>query len=149
VADLHYLTVQDLIWVNLQVTKKVHHFHYANLEEGTFGQYGYGPSHDLVRQAGRFLSDVARLEPFSAGNEATAFVGALAFLELNGREVTLTDAEGADWFAEALRTPVAAIERVTRAAHGEHASLDVRASLGDILARYPTTIDRLAALQSA
>ncbi len=42
--SLKYLTVQDMLWINLQATKKVQHFRYALLEEATYYQYGYGAS---------------------------------------------------------------------------------------------------------
>ena len=31
-ANLQYLTVQDMLWINLQTTKKVQHFQYAKLD---------------------------------------------------------------------------------------------------------------------
>ena len=54
-AALQYLTVQDILWINLQVTKKVQHFNYARLEEATFYQYAYGDSNTLLPQAARFV----------------------------------------------------------------------------------------------
>src|SRR5436309_1228008 len=89
--NLKYLTIQDILWINLQLTKKVQHFNYARLEEATFYQYGYGASRDLPRQAGRFLAGFLKLHPLDAGNEATAFLGCVAFLLLNGRRINIED----------------------------------------------------------
>ena len=83
-ASLHYLTIQDVLWINLQVTKKVQHFNYARLEEAVFYQYAYGDSKTLFPQAARFITGFLKMRPFEAGNEATAAVSCLAFLLLNG-----------------------------------------------------------------
>ena len=56
---LHYLTIQDILWINLQVTKKVQHFNYARLEEGTFYQYGYGRSTGSPGRSGSSASGKA------------------------------------------------------------------------------------------
>src|SRR3569832_347171 len=97
-TTLLYLTVQDILWINLQVTKKVHHFNYARLEEATFYQYAYGESNSLVPQAGRFIGGFLRMHPFEAGNEATAFVAGAAFLKINGKEINLPDEKAHAWF---------------------------------------------------
>src|SRR4051812_36157718 len=97
-GSLKYLTVQDMLWINLQATKKVQHFNYAKLEEATYYQYGYGSSRDLGQQAGRFLTGFMKLHPFTAGNEATAFIGFAAFLLMNGKTLKLQDTEASDWF---------------------------------------------------
>lgn len=47
-CTLHYLTVQDVLWINLQATRKVQHFNYAKLEEATYCQYAYGESNTLL-----------------------------------------------------------------------------------------------------
>ena len=146
--SLHYLTVQDILWVNLQVTKKVHHFNYARLEEATYYQYAYGESKTLVPQAARFLSGFLKLHPFEAGNEATAFVGCLAFLKLNGHEVELPDEAAAEWLGKiaARRTSaLEALEPIVRAEEGhEHHEPDVRAAIDWVLERYScATLDLL------
>ena len=52
---LNYLTVQDMLFLNLQITKSVQPFDYARLEEAVFYQYAPGQSTDLVAQGARFL----------------------------------------------------------------------------------------------
>src|SRR5579859_856242 len=108
--SLKYLTVQDMLWINLQATKKVQHFNFARLEEATFYQYGYGSSRDLARQAGRFLSGFLKLRPFDAGNEATAFIGCASFLLLNGSRLKVTDEGGAQWVDQVRGGQVSAEE---------------------------------------
>ena len=67
--QLLYLTVQDLLWINLQVTGTVNKFDYARLEDGAFYQYGYGKSKDLLAQAARFYPGLKHKAAFTAGNE--------------------------------------------------------------------------------
>src|SRR5690242_2182577 len=69
VENMHYLTVQDMIWINMQVTKKTQPFNYSKLEEATFNQYGYGNSSSVMAQAGRLLAGFASKKPFNNGNE--------------------------------------------------------------------------------
>ncbi len=95
---LQYLTVQDVLWINLQVTGKPQPFDYADLEEATFYQYAYGDSKSLLPQAARFLSGFLKKKPLASGNEATALISCLAFLKVNGYEFK---GESLDtWFTE-------------------------------------------------
>jgi prophage maintenance system killer protein len=96
---LHYLTVQDMLWINHRVTGRVNGFRYGALEEGTFCQYAYGKSEDVVAQAVKFLTGFPKKNPFDAGNEATAFVGFVAFLRANGKEIEIQERDAADWIA--------------------------------------------------
>src|SRR5688572_17256500 len=96
--SLHYLTVQDVLWINLQVAKKVRHFNYARLEEATFYQYAYGESVGPEPQALRFLTGFVKMRPFESDNEATAFVACDAFLRINGKMLSLKDADALKWF---------------------------------------------------
>ncbi|MGV3618427.1 MAG: Fic family protein [Fimbriimonas sp.] len=142
-SSLHYLTVQDILWVNLQVTKKVHHFNYARLEEATYYQYAYGESNTLVPQAARFLSGFLKLHPFDAGNEATAFVGCLAFLRVNGYTVDLSNDAGGDWLAKIVNrqtTAREALEAHVRKDEGDHHDPDVRAAIDWVLSRYSCSV---------
>lgn len=154
-ASLHYLTVQDILWINLQITKKVHHYNYARLEEATFYQYAYGESKSLVPQAARFLPGFARMRPFDAGNEATAFVACAAFLELNGREMTLSDDEGAKWAGKLMGKQGDAsdlISQATREVHDEHhdeARPDIRGAITRVMERYPRTVSSLSEAAAA
>lgn len=145
---LHYLTVQDILWINLQVTKKVGRFNYARLEEACFYQYAYGDSKTLVPQAGRFLSGFMRMHPFDEGNEATAFIATLTFLMINGRSTILEGDEAYNWFNRAQakgNEGVAAIEEMSRHEEDEHHALipDIRATVKCILQMHSETISRL------
>jgi prophage maintenance system killer protein len=145
---LQYLTVQDILWINLQVTKKVHHFNYARLEEGTFYQYAYGESNSLIPQAGRFIAGFLRMHPFDAGNEATAFVACAAFLKINGQEINLPDGKALDWFNRIRNKETNgadAIAAVAAADPDAHHALkpDVRSTVADVLRDFPCTIKAL------
>jgi len=88
-TELHYLTVQDVLWMNLQVTRKVQHFRYARLEEAVYYQYAYGENRGLVAQAARLAGGFLRMHPFEAGNVATAFLAVAVFLRINGTDLEL------------------------------------------------------------
>jgi len=141
---LKYLTVQDVLWINLELTKKVRHFRFAKLEEATYYQYGYGGSRDLALQAGRFLSGFMKLRPLDAGNEATAFVGAVAFLFLNGARLSVSDSEGAEWVEQVRTGKIRAEESLPISmcpCHGEGAK--VADAVADVLGLFPKTIAEL------
>ncbi|HEY0868745.1 MAG TPA: hypothetical protein VGE01_15285 [Fimbriimonas sp.] len=146
---LEYLTVQDVLWINFQVTKSVHRFNYARLEEATYYQYAYGESNSLIPQAGRLLSGFLKLSPMEAGNEPTAFVAVLAFLVLNGRRLDLSDDQALDWFSgirEGRTKATEAISAVAKEAGHDHHHVraDVRKATVSILNGYPKTIAALA-----
>ena len=146
---IRYLTLQDVIWINLQVAKKVHHFNYARLEEAVFYQYGYGGSKDIVKQAGQFANGFVKLHPFEAGNEATGFVSVAAFLALNGYELRLDDVKAEAWFAKIAERETGGIDAVREAADGvsgaHGAPVSIEAAVEGVLAEYPNTIRALAA----
>lgn len=151
-SSLHYLTVQDILWINLQVTKKVHHFNYARLEEATYYQYAYGESNTLIPQAARFLSGFLKLHPFEAGNEATIFVASLAFLRVNGYVLDVPNEDGADWFGKILSRAANARESLdAHAKHeaGEHHEMDVRTAIDSVLAQYSCALIDLVATRPA
>ena len=140
---MYYLTVQDILWINLQVTKRQQSFNYAKLEEATFYQYAYGHSASLLSQAARLLSGFVSKRPFTNGNEATAFVAALAFLKLNGTDVNLSDDTASHWIERASRDSSAAHEMLTDIAEDSaehHDEGSVRDVVHDVLDAYPKTI---------
>lgn len=102
---LHYLTVQDVVFLNLQVTKTQEEFDYAKLEEATFYQFARGTSTDIVGQCARFLTGFVRLSPFVKGNVACAFAGSMAFLQANGKTLRVTDEDAAVWVRAVLSEP--------------------------------------------
>ena len=55
-------------------------------------QYAYG-EHSLARVAASYAFGISRNHPFLDGNERTSLVVAELFLELNGSELTATDAQ--------------------------------------------------------
>lgn len=141
---LHYLTVQDVLWINLQVTKKVQSFDYANLEEAVFYQYAYGKSTDLFPQAARFLHGFIKKGPLAEGNEETAFLGCLAFLKINGADLNIEDATA--WLGKVREGESAVEEALQNVAHladedsHHHGLPDVRAVTAGLLAKYPDLI---------
>ncbi len=146
-AQLHYLTVQDILWINLQVTEKVHHFSFAKLEEATYYQYAYGESSSLVRQAARFLTGFPKMHPLDSGNGATAFIACLTFLHINGMNIGLKDGKGAEWF-ESVQTKKTdaetAITSIVKPSADPHAIVEIRKTIRDLVAEFPCTLLALA-----
>lgn len=150
-ASLHYLTVQDILWLNLQVTKKVHHFSQVKLEEATFYQYAYGESNTLLPQAARFLSGFLKMHPFEAGNESTIFIATLAFLRLNGQDVSLLDEMGAAWLQKAKSSREGARSAIAEIVQplDEHHHEDVRTAITAIRDRFPCSVRDLSGIGRA
>lgn len=94
---LRYLTAQDVLWINLQVTRRVLKFDWVGLEEAVNAQFGYGASLDSVGQATTFVTALLRKAPFEYGNEGTALIALATFLRLNGLRLTVEDGAAADW----------------------------------------------------
>ena len=150
VETLHYLTLQDMIWINQQVTKGVHTFDYNRLEEAVFYQYAYGRSLDVLKQAGLFVSGFMKQKPFTNGNIATAFVGCMAFLLLNGSSLNLDDSQAANWMEGIANSQGLGEKQVRELAKPDHAvhtdSIDnVEEAVRVVLERYPTAVAALAA----
>lgn len=145
---LHYLTVQDILWINLQATKKVQHFNYARLEEATFYQYAYGESNELVGQAARFLAGFVRMRPLEVGVEATAFLAAATFLRMNGACLRVDDASGAAWFRAVAASNEAAQDAFARALvldphHHWEVKPNVKSEVVGVIADFPGTVQAL------
>ncbi|HWD41815.1 MAG TPA: hypothetical protein VG944_23445 [Fimbriimonas sp.] len=147
--NLHYLTVQDILWINLQATQKVQHFDYAKLEEATFYQYAYGESSSLAPQAGRFLTGFLKMAPFKvASNEATAFIGCLTFLRINGAPVSLTDESALEWMDKVMTkqlSGVEAVKSIVGEAAGHHHDLkpDIKSNVRSVVDSFPKTLGAL------
>jgi prophage maintenance system killer protein len=141
-AAIQYLTVQDILWINLQVTGSPQDFRYADLEEATFYQYGYGGSTDLISQAARFLSGFMKKKPLASGNQETAFLGCLAFLKLNGVDMEIEDWRS--WMERVANGSAEAKDAIERAAAhhetDEHQSPEVRHVLRDLMAEYAESV---------
>lgn len=147
-ASLHYLTVQDILWINLQVTKKVRKFSFARLEEATFYQYAYGESNTLFPQAARFVSGFCRMNPFSAGNEVTALIACLGFLGINGYTTAATDVQLKAWFQKVSGQESGNADSIAEIAipiedhHATHAP-DVHEVVTELLERFSGLIESL------
>ena len=135
---LHYLTVQDILWINLQVTGKVNTFAYADLEEATFYQYGYGDSDELLVQAARFVKGFLAKKPLSAGNEPTAFLALATFLRINAYHLKLSDDEARGWFERGCPDLGSAVEHDLHY-HSER----IKDAVTYVLRKYPATIASL------
>jgi prophage maintenance system killer protein len=147
-ANIHYLTVQDMLWINLQATKKVHHFNYARLEEATYYQYAYGESSSLIPQTGRFLTGFLKLHPFDAGNESTALIACGTFLRMNGAILDVTDEDAEAWLDKVMTKQITGLDAVTQSAKENlhfHDVLkpDVRKVAGCVVDQYRATIEAL------
>lgn len=137
-ASLHYLTVQDLIWINARVTKETHLFQFAKLEEATNYQYGYGGSLDALGQGRRFLLGFIKNQPFERGNEPTAVFAALSFLKINGYKVS----PGADAKSFLSKVEASGFESIAQKEEGHHGLLaDVRSTVLQLMAEHPSLLD--------
>jgi len=150
-STLHYLTVQDVLWINLQATKKVHHFSYARLEEATFYQYAYGNSNSLLPQAARFVRGFLKMHPLEAGNEVTAFIALMTFLRMNGRCISLSDSAAPQWFDLVAHGKDSALDSIAAISHPivDHhhdGKPDIRGFIQANMSEYPETIRTLAAI---
>jgi prophage maintenance system killer protein len=150
-SKLHYLTVQDILWINLQVTKQVNAYNFANLEEATFYQYAYNEDPDVVRQAASFLKGFLAKQPFDAGNEATALVGCFSFLRINGFDVNLSDGEAIEWFRKVQNGTFEAqkaVKEVATESLMHHYGLvpDIRGETIDVMRSYASCISDLTGI---
>jgi prophage maintenance system killer protein len=142
-SQLHYLTVQDVLWINLQVTGKAQHFSYSKLEEATYYQYAYGESKSVVKQAAKFLTGFPKMSPLDAGNDATIFIACLTFLEINGFSIELKDGKAGEWFESVVSKKTdaeTAINSIAKLASGHHGPADVRTTIKDLLTEFPCTL---------
>jgi prophage maintenance system killer protein len=143
--QLNYLTVQDILWLHLQITGEVQSFDFATLEEATFYQYAYGKSADVLAQSARFATGFEKLTPFSTANRAVNFAATVAFLEANHKHFSLADDKAKKWFegcqpAATKGAISAAVSEVE--AHGHEPAM--RDVLKSVLERFPKTIGSLA-----
>ncbi|MDW8289677.1 MAG: hypothetical protein RMM06_03070 [Armatimonadota bacterium] len=81
---MRYLTVHDVIWINTALTGFPQRYDFDRLENAVYSQYSYGDSRDALAQGARMLRRLLQDKPFEQGNEQTALVATMAFLQLNG-----------------------------------------------------------------
>ncbi len=113
--EWRYLTLQDLIWLNSEITKSPQPYSYDRLEEATYYQYSYRQSRDVPLQAARFLWGYLKYRPFARGNLATALIATLAFLHINGYETRLPVEHAAEWMTQVAtrrKHPLDAIRQI-------------------------------------
>lgn len=149
-AGMQYLTVQDLLWVHLQVTKQVEPFDFARLEDAVYAQYGYGKSTDIFAQAGRFAQELVKKEAFAFGNQPMAFLASLAFLEMNDIHLDLNDGEGVRFFDQVLegQAPGDTFRSRVKPEHGDHHGEEsshgvVEPIVLDLVNRFRSTLETL------
>ena len=141
---MHYLTVQDVLWIHLQIAKKPGKFSFASLEEATSYQYAYGKSHDVLAQASRFFSGFIVKSPFDSANRAVAFAAGIVFLELNGLDFKPVEKDLVWWLDQAAipASSKAIIESST--APSEHAHrVESRVVAKAVMEKYGSTIKKL------
>lgn len=141
---MHYLTVQDVLWIHLQIAKKAVKFNYAKLEEAVNYQYAYGKSKDVLSQASRFLVGFPAMSPFECGNRAAALASAVTFLELNGYQVSVGEGQLASWFERAStrgESMLALDTGVRRSDHAHHTT--TRQVANEVLKTYSEAFEKL------
>ncbi len=151
---MNYLTVQDVLFLNLKLTGSPQAFEYERLEEATFYQYAPGQSTDLAKQCARFLTGFVKMRPFESGNEATAFAGLVVFLEANGKSLQLSDDEAAGWVAALLNVRDLAEEAIKERlvdshAHIEHGVPGLEKISESVVSRFANSLSELARTQAA
>ena len=134
---MHYLTVPDLVWLNLQLTGSPQKYNYATLEEGVFYQYAYGSSTDVFAQAERLLTGFTKLAPFASGNRATALAATAGFLAINGQDLHIGDVD-ALFAGGALQASCHAHD-----VHLRHGVPNSRETLRHVLGEYAETLKGL------
>jgi len=144
---LRYLTTQDLLWLNMEITGEPQTYRFDKLEEATAYQYTRG-QYDPHTQAARFALGWRRQRPFHQGNEATGFVATLAFLHANDIPLTLEDGQALAWWRDLPSDPSSltqALQGATQAGHvhAYHNVVDFKEILLEILAAYPEAVAAL------
>lgn len=142
-----YLTVQDLIWINTQITGAPQPYNYDRLEEATYYQYSYRQSMDVPLQAARFLWGYLTYRPFAKGNLGTALIGVLTFLEINGYEVHLPAEQAAEWLLSIVQRrkhPLSAIRQIITLSPSGRQPVPVREVAHHLMERYETALHRIS-----
>ncbi|MFN3691071.1 MAG: hypothetical protein ACK4UU_09125, partial [Fimbriimonadales bacterium] len=145
--EWRYLTLQDLIWINSEVTKSPQPYRYDCLEEATYYQYSYRQSRDVLLQAARFLWGYLKYRPFARGNLATALIATLAFLHINGYETRLPVEHAAAWIEQvALRRkhPLDAIRHIAIPAMAGKRAEPLRELAHSLIEQYEMALHQLA-----
>jgi prophage maintenance system killer protein len=110
---ISYLTTHDIVWVNNTVTGKVNRFDYMALEAAMAAQYQYGDSRNVLLGASNLLEKLLFKPAFADGNNRTALIATLSFLNANGHATKVGEQEAAQIVlavARQERTPQQAID---------------------------------------
>lgn len=146
---MEYLTTHDLVWINSTITGKVNSYNYTTLEAAMAGQYSYGESFDVPRQAANLLERLVAKSPFSEGNVRTALIGALSFLDANGYAVRVSDQEAADIVRSLVGGAISAYDAVCRISAPAEAplgsTLTLRRLIGHECNHHKAALELLAA----
>ncbi len=145
--EWRYLTLQDLIWINSEVTRSPQPYSYDRLEEATYYQYSYRDSRDVPLQTARFLWGYLKYRPFKEGNLQTALIAVLAFLEINGYEVHLPVEQASEWIravAERRRHPLDAIRQIAKPKKPSALPTPLRELVHHLIEHYEPALEELA-----
>lgn len=141
---MQYLTVQDVLWIHLQIAKKAEKFHYAKLEEAVGYQYAYGKSKDVVSQAARFFWGFQQMSPFEGDNKAVAMAAGITFLKLNGLHLNVGVKELPEWFARVSDRNESKLAIETSVAGDDHAHhITPREAASSVLKAYESAIQKV------
>lgn len=142
---IHYLTVQDILWINAQITGDAPEFKQERVEEASYFQYAYGAATGIIPQAARLLSRFSHQNAFAKGNDATAFTATVAFLKLNGLSLATKDRDAADWFRESSVSQERAHEALAAATKSDAGhGFDPEQAAKSALAAFPQAIAALS-----
>lgn len=150
--EWRYLTLQDLIWINTEVTKSPQRYSYDRLEEATYYQYSYRQSRDVPLQAARFLWGYLKYRPFARGNLATALIAVLAFLEVNGYDTRLPAEQAAEWLLQVVQRrkhPLDAIRQIAAPTPLGKQPTPLRELVHHLIEHYEDALHRLHEQESA
>jgi hypothetical protein len=141
---LRYLTVQDVLWIHLQVAEHTCPFNYDDLEGSVFAQYGYGESTHLLQQALQFLTTFLHKKPFECNNTATAWISFLVFLHLNHQAINVPDEKGLEFLeqfalAPTAQNPLEVLKQVVTPIPPEE-EVEVQDVTINLIARFPKTL---------
>ncbi|CUU03017.1 hypothetical protein GBSOP10_102424 [Armatimonadetes bacterium GBS] len=145
-SEWRYLTLQDLIWINTEVTKRPQPYSYERLEEATYYQYSYRQSRDVVLQAARFLWGYLKYRPFAQGNYATALIATLALLQINGYEAHLPVEQANEWLlsvAERKKHPLDAIRQIVHPLQPGKQPIPLREHVHHLIEHYEPALHTL------
>lgn len=100
-----YLTLEDALEIyaaifNLTLEEAADHLRSQDALEGAVGRpgsYAHYQQADLALQAAVLAHGIAETQPFVDGNNRTALIAILTFIELNGHRLSASDPELAAW----------------------------------------------------